>query len=101
MTAKTRTIEAIIETWQPRVRRDRRNTRREYEARWAKVRAAMRRKGYDLACACGSELDRSDVAWLAGVYNRLPLAVQEFAGGDLVDVPPQLLNPYFKKWGRG
>jgi hypothetical protein len=31
-----------------------------------------------------------------GVYNRLPLSVQEFVGGDLVDVPKALLNPYFK-----
>jgi Xaa-Pro aminopeptidase len=71
MKAKTRTIEAIIETWAPRVRRDLRITRKEYEARWAKVQAAMRKKGYDLAYACGSELDRSDVAWLAGVFDPI------------------------------
>ena len=71
MTAKTRTIEAIVETWAPRVRRDLRITRREYEARWAKVQAAMKKKGYDLAYACGSELDRSDVAWLAGVFDPI------------------------------
>jgi Xaa-Pro aminopeptidase len=71
MRAKTRTIEAIVETWAPRVRRDLRITRREYEARWAKVQAAMRKKGYDLAYACGSELDRSDVAWLAGVFDPI------------------------------
>jgi len=71
MTAKTRTIEAIVETWAPRVRRDLRIGRKEYEARWAKVQAAMRKKGYDLAYACGSELDRSDVAWLAGVFDPI------------------------------
>jgi Xaa-Pro aminopeptidase len=31
-----------------------------------------------------------------GVYNRLPLSVQEFVGGDLTDVPKGLLNPYFR-----
>jgi Xaa-Pro aminopeptidase len=71
MTAKTRTIEAIVETWAPRVRRDLRIGRTEYEARWARVQAAMRKKGYDLAYACGSELDRSDVAWLAGVFDPI------------------------------
>jgi Xaa-Pro aminopeptidase len=71
MTAKTRTIEAIVETWAPRVRRDLRIGRKEYEARWAKVQAAMKKKGYDLAYACGSELDRSDVAWLAGVFDPI------------------------------
>ncbi len=71
MTAKTRTIEAIVETWAPRVRRDLRIGRKEYEARWARVQAAMRKKGYDLAYACGSELDRSDVAWLAGVFDPI------------------------------
>jgi len=30
-----------------------------------------------------------------GVYNRLPLSVQEFVGGDLTDVPKGLLNPFF------
>jgi Xaa-Pro aminopeptidase len=71
LTAKTRTIEAIVETWAPRVRRDLRIGRAEYGARWAKVQAAMRKKGYDLAYACGSELDRSDVAWLAGVFDPI------------------------------
>ena len=71
MTAKTRTIEAIVERWAPRVRRDLRVERREYEARWARVQAAMAKKGYDLAYACGSELDRSDVAWLAGVFDPI------------------------------
>jgi Xaa-Pro aminopeptidase len=71
MTAKTRTIEAIVGTWAPRVRRDLRIARGEYEARWAKVQAAMKKKGYDLAYACGSELDRSDVAWLAGVFDPI------------------------------
>ena len=71
MKAKTRTVEAIVETWAPRVRRDLRIGRKEYEARWARVQAAMKKKGYDLGYACGSELDRSDVAWLAGVFDPI------------------------------
>lgn len=71
MKAKTRLIETIVERWAPRVRLDLRIGRKEYEARWAKVQAAMKRKGYDLAYACGSELDRSDVAWLAGVFDPI------------------------------
>jgi len=69
--AKTRLIETIVERWAPRVRLDLRIGRKEYEARWAKVQAAMKKKGYDLAYACGSELDRSDVAWLAGVFDPI------------------------------
>jgi hypothetical protein len=30
-----------------------------------------------------------------GVYNRLPLSVQDFVGGDRADVPRGRLNPYF------
>ena len=71
MKDKSRTIESIVETWGPRVDRDLRITKKEYAARWAKVQAAMRKKGYDLAYACGSELDRSDVAWLAGVFDPI------------------------------
>lgn len=71
MAAKTRTLEAIVEAWGPRVRRGLRIGRKEYEARWAKVQAAMRKKGYDLGYACGSELDRSDAAWLAGVFDPI------------------------------
>jgi Xaa-Pro aminopeptidase len=71
MKDKSRTIETIIETWGPRVDRDLRITKNEYAARWAKVQAAMRKKGYDLAYACGSEIDRSDVAWLAGVFDPI------------------------------
>jgi hypothetical protein len=31
-----------------------------------------------------------------GVYNRLPLAVQDFVGGERVDVPRSRLNPYYR-----
>ena len=68
---KTATIEKIIRTWSPRIDRDFRITKKEYAARWAAVQAAMRKKGYDLGYACGGELDRSDVAWLAGVFDPI------------------------------
>jgi len=46
-------------------------TRGEYRRRWRKVQATMQESGYDLAYACGSELDRSDAAWLAGIYDPI------------------------------
>jgi Xaa-Pro aminopeptidase len=68
---KTRTIEKIIETWSPRVDRTLEISKKEYAGRWALVQAAMKKKGYDLGYACGGELDRSDVAWLAGVFDPI------------------------------
>jgi Xaa-Pro aminopeptidase len=68
---KSQTIERIIETWSPRIDRGLEISKKEYAERWAKVQAAMRKKGYDLGYACGGELDRSDVAWLAGVYDPI------------------------------
>jgi len=46
-------------------------TRADFRKRWAHVQAAMKQKDYDLAYACGSELDRSDCAWLAGVFDPI------------------------------
>jgi len=43
----------------------------EYRRRWTTVQAAMRAKGYDVGYACGSELDRSDVAWLTGFFDPI------------------------------
>jgi Xaa-Pro aminopeptidase len=65
------TFGKIIETYGPLIKRDFRISRKEYRTRWAKVQKAMAAKGYDLAYACGSELDRSDVAWLAGVFDPI------------------------------
>ncbi|MCG2659740.1 MAG: aminopeptidase P family protein, partial [Kiritimatiellae bacterium] len=45
--------------------------RAEYRRRWSTVQAAMRAKGYDAGYACGSELDRSDVAWLTGFFDPI------------------------------
>jgi Xaa-Pro aminopeptidase len=68
---KTQTIENIIEAYLPLVRHDLSIGREEYQERWAKVQKAMAAKGYDLAYACGSELDRSDAAWLAGIFDPI------------------------------
>ncbi|MGZ4886708.1 MAG: M24 family metallopeptidase, partial [Candidatus Aminicenantales bacterium] len=68
---KSQVIERIIETWSPRIDRGLEISKKEYAERWARVQAAMRKKGYDLGYACGGELDRSDVAWLAGVFDPI------------------------------
>jgi Xaa-Pro aminopeptidase len=64
-------IEKIISTHSPRIDRTVAIPRKEYARRWALVQEAMREKGYDLGYACGSELDRSDIAWLAGVFDPI------------------------------
>jgi len=46
-------------------------SRKEYEERWKKVQESMAAKGYDLLYVCGSELDRSDAAWLAGAFDPM------------------------------
>jgi Xaa-Pro aminopeptidase len=66
-----RKVEAIIEAHAPKIRRDLEISKAEYVRRWVRVQSAMRERGYDLAYACGSELDRSDVAWLAGVFDPI------------------------------
>jgi Xaa-Pro aminopeptidase len=68
---KTDVIEKIIVAHAPRIDRGLEISKEEYANRWAKVQKAMAAKGYDLAYACGSELDRSDAAWLAGVFDPI------------------------------
>jgi len=46
-------------------------SREEYEERWRKVQNAMAAGGYDLLYVCGSELDRSDAAWLTGAFDPM------------------------------
>lgn len=46
-------------------------SKEEYRERWRKVQKAMDAKDYDFIYVCGSELDRSDVAWLAGVFDPI------------------------------
>ncbi len=64
-------IEQIIAVHRPRIDRRLSISKKEYAQRWARVQRAMQKKGYDLGYACGSELDRSDVAWLAGVFDPI------------------------------
>ncbi len=67
----TRILEDIIGRFEPQVNRSLEITRKEYHLRWKRVQQNMKEKGYDLAYACGSELDRSDIAWLAGVFDPI------------------------------
>ena len=46
-------------------------TRSEYQKRWSQVQTSMKKKGYDIGYACGSELDRSDVAWMTGFFDPI------------------------------
>ena len=46
-------------------------TRGDYRKRWAQAQAVMKQKGYDVGYACGSELDRSDVAWISGFFDPI------------------------------
>jgi Xaa-Pro aminopeptidase len=64
-------LEEIIRTANPEIERSLEISKKEYRKRWTKVQKAMREKGYYLAYACGSELDRSDVAWLAGIFDPI------------------------------
>ena len=64
-----RTLETIIEAHGPRVDRLKAVSRPEYARRWAKIQRLLEERGYDLGYACGSELYRSDIAWLAGVFD--------------------------------
>jgi len=61
----------IIEGTKDKVNLGLRIERDEYKKRWTAVQDAMRMKGYGIAYACGSELDRSDVAWLAGIFDPI------------------------------
>jgi Xaa-Pro aminopeptidase len=64
-------IESIIAAHKGAIDRQLVISKKEYAERWSRVQKAMRRRGYDLGYACGSELDRSDVAWLAGVFDPI------------------------------
>ena len=45
--------------------------KKEYPKRWSMLQQAMADRNVDLAYACGSELDRSDAAWLAGAFDPI------------------------------
>jgi len=61
----------IVEETRPLVKLDVAVGRAEYRGRWKAVQRAMKERGYGLAYACGSELDRSDAAWLAGIFDPI------------------------------
>jgi Xaa-Pro aminopeptidase len=61
----------IIEEFAPKIRKDLKITRQEYKERWEKIQEAMDKQGYDLLYICGSELDRSDSAWLVGTFDPM------------------------------
>ncbi len=95
---KTSVIEALINRHAPLVERGRTIGRTEYRRRWAAVQKAMAAQGYDLLYACGSELDRSDTAWLAGIFDPIierygilvprsgtPVAVAGSEGGHVIE----------------
>ena len=62
--------------------------RGDFRKRWRNVQAKMNEKGYDLLYACGSELDRTDVAWLTGFYDPI---VERYAVAVPVQGRPLLL----------
>ncbi|MDP7162214.1 MAG: M24 family metallopeptidase, partial [Phycisphaerae bacterium] len=45
--------------------------RGDYRRRWRTVQTVMKAKGYDIGYACGSELDRTDVAWITGFFDPI------------------------------
>jgi Xaa-Pro aminopeptidase len=83
---KTQLIEEIIALFSPQIDRQTIITRAEYVKRWERVQAAMKEMGYDMAYACGSELDRSDIAWLILIpADGTPVVVAGSEGGHVVE----------------
>jgi len=95
---KVKVIEEIIENFNPEIERHVEISKKEYRERWQRVQNAMKEKGYDLAFACGSELDRSDIAWLAGIFDPIierygilipaegtPLVIAGSEGGHVIE----------------
>lgn len=61
----------IIEKTKPSVDASIQMGKEEYRKRWKMVQDAMEKEGYDLLYVCGSELDRTDAAWLAGIFDPM------------------------------
>lgn len=68
---RAKVVAKIVEETFPKLDFSLRIEKAEYRARWKSVQAVMKAKGYTVGYACGSELDRSDIAWLAGVYDPI------------------------------
>jgi Xaa-Pro aminopeptidase len=93
-----RLADEIVARQAPLIDRARGVTSSEFRDRWAGAQKAMAAKGYDLLYAAGSELDRSDAAWLAGIYDPIierygvlvprsgrPLALAGSEGGHVIE----------------
>lgn len=61
----------IVEETLPSINKSIQIPHEEYEQRWRRVQDSMTLKGYDLLYVCGSELDRSDAAWLTGAFDPM------------------------------
>jgi Xaa-Pro aminopeptidase len=71
-TAKlTEVANCIVDEYARTINKSLEIPREEYEQRWRRVQNAMSAKGYDLLYVCGSELDRSDAAWIAGIFDPM------------------------------
>ena len=64
-------ITDIIEDTRPRINYGLTIRRAEYHDRWRKVQNIMKNNGYDFVYLCGSELDRSDIAYLTGFLDPI------------------------------
>ena len=79
---------AIVEETYPQLDFSLRIDPSEYEERWGRVQHALAESGFTLGFTCGSELDRSDIAWLAGADNPI---VERYALAIGLQGPPVLL----------
>ena len=61
----------ILDEFAQTIKTDLHVPRKEYEERWRRIQEVMKEKGYDLLYVCGSELDRSDSAWLVGTFDPM------------------------------
>lgn len=66
-----KTAGQILDEYASTIKTDLHVPRKEYEERWKKIQEAMGKEGYDLLYVCGSELDRSDSAWLVGTSGPM------------------------------
>jgi len=67
----SKVAEQVIEESEPSINKAVEIPREEYGQRWRKLQESMAAKGYDLLYVCGSELDRSDAAWLTGTFDPM------------------------------
>jgi len=61
----------MVEEYAPSIDKSLQISREEYETRWMNLQDSMAAKGYDLLYVCGSELDRSDAAWLVAAFDPM------------------------------